>query len=205
MDLNTDNWQKEAPTLAAMQRKNPFIVPAGYFEELSERLISRFRISYLNTNTEFGVPEGYFDQLEDHVNAKVFIENIRKQGGASGFTTPLNYFENLQARIAYKIADQQEPKKIRKLIPAWMNYAAAACLTFVVGSVIVFSLQHNTDTKEISSIPEQEIINYLQMHTDVGDNPVIIENLGKTADLSQINNEISAEELEYYLNNNNLQ
>lgn len=205
MDLNTDNWQKEAPTLAALYRKNPFIVPAGYFEKLSERLISQLTISYVNASAEFNVPEGYFDQLADQVNAKIFIENLRKQAGTSGFTTPPNYFDNLQTHIASKIADQQEPKKIRKLIPAWMNYAAAACLTFAVGSVIVFSLQRNTATKEISSIPEQEIISYLQMHTDVGDNPVIIENLGKTADLSQINNEISVEELEYYLNNNTLQ
>lgn len=41
LENKPNNWQEKAPTLAGMEKKNPFLVPDGYFESLSTRIQSR--------------------------------------------------------------------------------------------------------------------------------------------------------------------
>ena len=52
----------------------------------------------------------------------------------------------------------------------------------------------------MGKIPEQEIINYLQMNSDVGDTPAILENLSQNVTLTDFNTDISSEEMELYIN-----
>lgn len=39
--VNIENWQEKAPTLAQMEKINPFVVPEGYFNTLSDRIHQR--------------------------------------------------------------------------------------------------------------------------------------------------------------------
>lgn len=199
-----DNWQKDAPTLAAMPCKSPFSVPAGYFEELSAGLLSQTKIGTVQGGySGHSVPQGYFNQLNDAIRSRIAAENLHHQIKSDGFTTPAGYFEQLQQTLIKKT--EPERGRIRKLIPAWLNYAAAACVVFVIGAILIIGKQPQNGSvstpQNLSVIPEQEIINYLQTHTDASDNRVIIDNLGKTDDLSQLNTEIPTRDLENYLTN----
>ena len=65
----------------------------------------------------------------------------------------------------------------------------------LIGSVIYFNSSYYSFNKQLSGVPDQEIINYLQLHSTVSDNQFIIENL---------NPDVSAEEIEQYINNTTL-
>ncbi|MDF1694231.1 MAG: hypothetical protein P1U56_00270 [Saprospiraceae bacterium] len=53
-----------APTLFSMDKKNPFKVPHGYFSELEEKIYSSVDVSEKITND---LPEGYFENLSNQV------------------------------------------------------------------------------------------------------------------------------------------
>ncbi len=116
-----------------------------------------------------------------------------------------NYFSSLGEKIKTKI-DKSEKKEskpiVKKLTTSWFGYAAAACIT----AIIAFGLYLNTGTKnvnnQLSDIPATEIVNYLQLYSDAGDAPVIMENLGDKPRLSELDATVSELEIKQYLESN---
>jgi hypothetical protein len=202
-DLDRE-WEKEAPTLAAMGRINPFSVPSDYFESLSNNLTSRALIesARFENEQEFSIPKGYFEQLEKQINEKIIIDNINEIAPYSGFSIPNDYFVNLGQSIERKIEQQRVVKK-RNIFKSWISYSAAACISMIIGSVVYLNIKSDNITSDLSNIPDQEIINYLQIHSTVNDNQYIIENLSDEG-LQQVSNEISSQELEQYIKINSL-
>lgn len=197
-------WEKEAPTLAAMEKVNPFTVPSKYFDSLSETLhsINLIESVRFENEEEFKTPKGYFTALEKHIKTKAALENSQHLLKTSGFNTPEDYFSGLSQKIEAKIKHQDVP--IRKSIfKSWLSYSAAACITMIVGSVVYFNVKSDSISRDLSNIPDQEIIKYLQIHSTVSDNQFIIENLSDDG-LQQVSNDVSAEEIEQYINNNSL-
>ncbi len=124
--VNIENWQEQAPKLAHMEKINPFVVPQGYFETLSDRINKR-------------------------------------------------------------IAQETKKPAEARIIPIWTRYAAAACLSCVLGITFYFHLQKNTSAKvNWDEIPEQEIVSYLEMNIEDADAVLIINQLGeqRTPELS---------------------
>lgn len=200
---NTDkDWMDEAPKLAAMDRKNPFSVPPDYFEALSGEINSRITAANFTAYSPaaFSVPENYFEELPREIETRISLENIRALAVADGFTVPEGYFANLEEKTLGQ-SKVVGSSKVRKLFPAWINYAAAACLTFVLGTVLYMNLRNNRLESRLNSIPEQEIVNYLQVNTDLGDTPTIIENLEQNASLNNLGQDIPAQDLEQYIDN----
>lgn len=189
-------WQKDAPVLASTSRLNPFTVPAGYFETLSEQVKAKAMIESerFQVQDEFSLPEHYFNELSQRINSRIAVESVLSEVKAQGFTVPDAYFDSLNSRIQ----SQLTKKKSR-----WFNYAAAACISMIIGSVIYLNSNSSVISRELSGVPDQEIINYLQMHSTVADNQFIIEHLS-TEELQQVNNNISTGELELYINNTTL-
>lgn len=200
MDLNTihDDWEGLSPKLAAVEMKNPFSVPEGYFDELPGRLNRLAMLEELKADTAdiFTVPEGYFENLPDYIEGRLFVSRLGGHAKADGFTLPEHYFENLRQRISSR-AGVKQTVKVRR-IQSWIHYAAAACITIAIGTGIFINHQRNSVEAQLSRIPEEEIINYLELHSDVGDTPVIIENLNSAA-LSDVGEEVSKEDLKQYL------
>ncbi len=206
MDLNdTDmDWMKDAPALAAMVKKNPFTIPDGYFETLNEHLNARISIDNL-ASVDFDIPKDYFEQLPAQIEARISLDNIKSIAPEHGFTVPVGYFENLEENIISQTTIKGSTIKSKKVISLkWINYAAAACITLALGSVLVLNLRSNSIEAQMKTIPDQEIINYLQAHTDVGDTPAIIENLDPNNNLSETTKGVSTEELEQYINTTTL-
>ena len=205
MDLeNTGKeWMEEAPLLSAMNKTNPFNVPDDYFSSLGSIIQSRCLIedARFNNVEEFTVPAGYFDSLIQQTESRVAEQTIRELAPTAGFSVPEEYFSNLQHRILASATGAFKPAQalIKPIRSNWLRYAAAACVTAALGSVLIFGNRENSFESSLSSIPDQEIINYLQMHSDVGDTPMILENLGQNVNLTDISSDISDAELEDYI------
>ncbi len=199
-------WLKDAPTLAAVGKKIPFTVPSGYFEDLSDNLKSRILIESrrFENEEEFRVPHGYFEQLSSSIENRISLENIRALAPSSGFEVPDNYFSNLTERINSRL---EKPAKVntpvRTLLNSWVSYAAAACITVMIGTGLYFNSADYQFGNQLSEIPDQEIMNYLQVHSTAGDTPFIIENLNPE-EFEQIDSDVSSEELEQYINSTTL-
>jgi hypothetical protein len=197
-------WEKDAPTLSAMGKVNPFTVPSKYFDSLSETLhsISLIESVRFENEEEFSFPKGYFKELEKHIKTKTALENSQNLPKTIGFRTPEDYFSDLTQKIEAKIKQQDVPIK-KSIFKSWISYSAAACITMIIGSVVYFNLKSDSITSDLSNIPDQEIINYLQIHSTVSDNQFIIENLSDDG-LQQVSNDISVQEIEQYINNNTI-
>lgn len=212
MDLeNTgkDDWMNEAPLLSSMEKKNPFTVPQNYFNDLPAMISARCLIedNRFAEADEFAVPDGYFETLTSQIEARIAEENLRGMIPGDGFTVPENYFSGLQQRILAKTQVEEDVfqpviKPIRSQ-KSWIQYAAAACVTVILGSVLVFNNQNNNIESRIGEIPEQEIINYLQLHSDMGDTPVIMESISNV-NMGDIGSDVTEAELEEFINNTTL-
>lgn len=208
MELNDRDidWQKDAPTLAAIGKVIPFTVPAGYFEDLSGNLKARLLIESMRTEDQdgFKVPGNYFKELSSRIEESVTIENLKVLAPSDGFTLPEGYFADLSERINIRVeksAKQNTP--VRRLFTSWVSYAAAACITAVIATGIYFNSDTRNFNEQLSEVPDQEIINYLQAHSTAGDTPFIIETLNPE-ELGQVTPEVSADELEQYINTTTL-
>ncbi|MGB4774473.1 MAG: hypothetical protein WBP45_04835 [Daejeonella sp.] len=204
LDNNIDWIKKDAPTLATMSKKNPFNIPVNYFENLTNNInakitVENFRFTDLE---EFDIPEGYFEQLPAQIETQITLDKIKSISANHGFTLPEKYFENLEQRIiSQTIANNNSIKpKQQRLISSWINYAAAACIILAVGISILWNNQNKSIDQQMAAIPDQEIIDYLQSETDIADTPAIIENLGNSTNAIELNENISAKELEQYIN-----
>ena len=189
-------WQKDAPVLASISRLNPFTVPTGYFETLSEQVKAKALIESerFQAQDEFPLPDQYFNDLTQRINSRIALENVLSRENEQGFTVPDAYFESLNVRIQSRITKKKT---------YWFSYAAAACISMIIGSVIYLNSNSSAINRELSGVPDHEIINYLQIHSTVADNQYIIDHLS-TEELQQVNNNISTGELELYINNTTL-
>lgn len=199
-----ENWQKDAPTLAAMEKTNPFSVPENYFSEMASHVNARISIEQFdNSKALFEVPEDYFEELPERILSASRLPQIEQQDDSSLFTVPDGYFDKLRQNTLSKVRAQKRPAKVRQFFSSWVTYAAAACITAVVAvGVFRSNVEGENIEAKFADIPSDEIVNYLQLYSDVGDAPVILESLGEEAGLPSIGAELSDREIEEYLKSN---
>ena len=197
-------WKKNAPTLAAIKRVNPFVVPSEYFESLTDAINSRTLIESVRFESaeKFNIPSDYFQKLPTRIEERIALETIQSLVPSTGFTVPEAYFSSLSEHIKTKLAEQK-PERKKNIFKSWISYSAAACITLVVGTAVYFNSTGYTIGRDLSEIPDQEIINYLQIHSNVNDNQFIIENLSEDG-LQQVSSDVSSQEIEQYINNTTL-
>src|SRR5690554_333975 len=179
---------------------NPFSVPKGYFEGLEAKTLFHIRLDKLE-NVGLKVPNGYFEQLEDDVLCRVREEKLKQLVSGDGFEVPQGYFETLQNQILEEVRPQK-PKEtiIRKLFgSAGMKYAAAACVLFASVFMIKDTLLQQGNP--LADIPEQELIQYLQLFGNTQDGMILIEHANLDRSLSELDAEISSNDIEWYLDN----
>ena len=206
LDDRDIDLQKDAPTLAAIGNAIPFTVPSGYFEDLSNSLKSRVLIESVRFNGEdgFKVPHNYFEELSSRIENSVSVKNIRSLAPSEGFALPESYFDELSERINLRLKESSERKTpVRRLFNSWVGYAAAACITVMIATGIYFNSGTYNFSEQLSEVPDEEIINYLQAHSTAGDTPFIIETLNPD-ELGPVIPDVSAEELERYINSTTL-
>ena len=173
-----------------------FAVPQDYFEELSDNINARINIeeSLDKEATGFAVPQGYFEELSQQIQGRITVEESLSQSEET-FVIPDGYFNKLAKNILDKTVNQQESAKpevvvkqkgvIRQLFASSaFKYATAACLTLAVGATIFLSQnstsvieEHNSSFlhRSLSTIPVDEIKNYLQQNVDATDTRTLID------------------------------
>jgi hypothetical protein len=181
---------EEIPGLKAVLsagREMPFAIPVGYFDELEERLNDRARLEQrLSASSgDFPVAEGYFEELPSRIESVLFLENLKKQAGDEGFSIPGDYFDTLAGRINNKIQETpvREEARIIRLTPL-IRYAAAACIVALTAVTLLLNFRAKTMDQQLAEIPDQEIIQYLQVNSAPGDMVDIRESAGGIADIA---------------------
>lgn len=185
------DWEKEAPHLAQLERKNPFTVPAHYFDELSQRTQSLIFIeSFKNeSGSGFEVPANYFETLEAQISSRLTIEQLMANS-ENGFKVPDGYFEQLEANISAKT---RSPKTVKLWQKPLFKYAVSACLV-LASTTGWFANKQYQETKLRNTELAKE-----QMLYDI-DESVILEYMQETQNTKTAN--VSDSEMESYILDN---
>jgi len=174
-NIENNDWMNEAPALAALEKRNPFSVPDGYFENSDEAIFSAVFLDGLKQKTSdnnFEVPQHYFENLAERIQTRITLSEIPKAEKA--FTVPENYFDTLQSRITERIA-VLEPKREAKIIPLWrrniVKYVSAACFLLMASFGIYFYQNGSVSVGQPS--PSAEAIVNEQLLYDIDENTII--------------------------------
>lgn len=108
-DIENKDWLNDYTALKQISPANPFTVPAGYFDELADRIVSYKNLTELKDGIGAGgftVPENYFDELNGNIQSRIAIDAaIDTQN--SGFSVPEGYFNELENRIKSRVFVEQ--------------------------------------------------------------------------------------------------
>ena len=174
-NLENNEWIKDAPHLAAMAKRNPFSVPAGYFDNCEEAVFSQLFLAELKQNTKedtFDIPENYFEELTEMIQTRIAFEQAVQP--ANKFAVPEHYFDTLQSRIINKIENEAVVKKEAKIIPLWkksfVKYASAACFLLISSFGIYF--YQNKDVAAVTQVQSADYANE-QMLYDIDEHTII--------------------------------
>jgi hypothetical protein len=114
-DMEDKEWLDDSMSLKQVNPNNPFTVPAGYFDELEQRIKSHIHLDELKAGAPegFTVPKNYFDELSANIQSRIAIDELAN-AEEHGFAIPENYFDelsgNIQSRITIEeIANAEEP------------------------------------------------------------------------------------------------
>ena len=177
-NLENNDWINDAPTLAAMAKRNPFSIPAGYFEHCEEAVSSYIFLDGLKqsiNDNAFLVPENYFEELTEMIETRIAFEQSVQP--INKFAVPENYFETLQSRITSRIDAEQKIKKEARIIPLWrrsfVKYASAAC--FLLIASFGFYFYQNNQSAEMVSVPKMRTADFAndQMLYDIDETTIL--------------------------------
>lgn len=200
-NLDNNDWKKDAPTLAVLDRQNAFSVPENYFEDVNEHIHSAIFLDRLKQESQvnsFEVPENYFNELTERIENSVKLAAFPKE---TPFIVPDQYFETLQDRISAKIANEN-PEKTAKVIPLWrrsfVKYASAACFVLMASFGIYF-YPNGSSNIPVAQTQAADLANE-QLLYDI-DESTIIEHLEAQNTPSSNSNSVSGTEMENYILN----
>ena len=135
MENNYDNF-KEENFLSGTDKKNSFVLPKGYFNSLSARIMNKieqeqelteFKTLEQNKQSKFTVPQNYFanltNKLESKYEASVF-PTLNKVAKPALKSLPVYYFETLDKKVQDKMELENELKEFSVLssIPKKNNF-----------------------------------------------------------------------------------
>ena len=102
--MENKDWLDDYMSLKQVNPANPFTVPAGYFDNLAERVIALKNLDQLKNIapiTGFTVPENYFEELAGNIQSRIAIEEVINQD--AGFIVPQGYFNDLEQQIKSRV------------------------------------------------------------------------------------------------------
>ncbi|MDP9077242.1 MAG: hypothetical protein M3O71_07470 [Bacteroidota bacterium] len=104
-EMENKDWLNEYMSLKQINPANPFTVPAGYFDNLGDRIVALKNLEELKDDEltgGFEVPANYFEELTGNIQSRIAIEEALNTD-EHGFTVPEGYFENLQQQIQSRV------------------------------------------------------------------------------------------------------
>ncbi|MDN3586806.1 hypothetical protein QWY86_09020 [Pedobacter aquatilis] len=204
-NLENNDWIEDAPTLAKMVKRNPFLVPNGYFDNCGQDAWNQLFLDGLKQNTSnnaFEVPVNYFEELTEIIETRIALEEINLP--IKCFAVPENYFETLQNRINVKIAAEETKPKEAKVIPLWkrdfIKYASAACFVLMASFGVYFYQNNQSIATSANQLQSAEMTNDLMLY-DI-DESTIIEHVEAQNKSIKTNVSASDTEMENYILSN---
>lgn len=199
-NIADNDWTFEAPFLASLPKENPFSVPEGYFDELSNSINNAVFIDNLRNKVDhsgFTTPEFYFDELNNQIESKIAITKLKEAlSNSDGFDIPSGYFNQLSDKI---LAKTTAIKPERKIIKLWhsdaLKYATAACFILISAIGLYFNQQHKAKQKLTAEVVKE------QMLYDI-DETTIIEHVQLQEHTNKHNTTSSDNSVENYILNN---
>ncbi|NSL88899.1 hypothetical protein [Chitinophaga solisilvae] len=202
----------------------PFTAPAGYFAQLPAAVLQRIQeeetppVQSVKPSHPFSVPSGYFDALPKailqrlHTAADPIQEELATLSPLLAaiprqmpFSAPAGYFDTLKPATPATPAPMRTVH--RNITGTWLKWAVAACLVAFTGTTALIFLQKENSfniERQLEGVSDQDIVNYLQTHTDAFDNDIFFASTdGKdqaSEDLQKkLEEEIPADAIEKYL------
>jgi hypothetical protein len=216
-----------SPAVANLSGTNVFSVPAGYFDQLPETILSKIRqesVDFGGKVQPFNIPPGYFEGLATNILNKIksreqsvaeelnelspLLNSISRQ---NVYAVPEGYFESLELTIPLKL-DKPSARvfsfgKTKKAF----QYAVAACAAGILVVGAYFYTNNNTDdtvishndaknmnvSTELDKLSETEIASYLETAPNIG---YALNVSAEEINIDEYLDETSDEDINEYLN-----
>jgi hypothetical protein len=192
-----DELEALSPLLNSIEKKNVFTTPDGYFSELADNLVSGMKA---------------IDFVKEELETPL-LQDLKHR---TAYTVPAGYFESFPSLLMNKIRSSKEGRVI-SMQPGKriMRYAAAAAVVAIIILGAVFfdgdksqtsslaaSLQADSIvTQNISQLPDQDIIEYVENAVVLADNNFIVTGSAEmdAEDMRVLLTDIPDEELASYV------
>ena len=120
METNNDNFSEEN-FLPGIEKKNSFVLPDAYFNELSGRIVERIEfekeleeyktLSGLNRQLKLSIPTNYFENLTNILELKyesITYPTLETVSKTTLSAPPADYFETLHQKVLNKMEHSSE-------------------------------------------------------------------------------------------------
>jgi len=169
------------------EKNNLQKVPEGYFDSLSDQILSKIKMQKNESASE---------EIKSLSPALHYLKEEQT------FTVPENYFDNLSERILDRINNRRTKVVSISSVQKWQKYAAAAVVAGVIAISALLTINHKSSNNEvasknvpgyvkeasqyqtaeelnegISSLSDDDIVNYLQSTGNILDEETITKNL----------------------------
>ncbi len=183
-----------SPLLSGMNRKAPFAIPAGYFSELPDNLVSGMQ-----------AVEFVKEELEELSPMLAGLRHI------NSFALPQGYFDGLATSVLDRVKVKRPVAKVVSFgrAKSWLKYAAAAAVVGLVATLGLrqFNHAHASVVDPIASlvkVSDQEMANYLEYQDIPLPKSLDSTSAGQALVMSDINDN-DIQDLMGYVSDNELQ
>lgn len=187
LDSNTvdEEISQLSPLLAQLDRRSPYLVPTGYFEELDPSFV--WMDDELTACDEIG-------QLSP------LLAGLQKQNPLSA---PADYFDTLEQK---KAAMEAPVKSISLLRKSWFRYAAAAVIIGLVATTALLFSGGNTSIdpnkksyawveKNMKKVGTETINEFVELTN----NSQVVAQVEPSAEIKKLMQDVSEKDIEQFL------
>lgn len=198
--------EEDVPSfLADIPKVFPLSAPAGYFDQLDAVIMARIAET---EGAKAATPStGVQEELE---TISPFLAGIPK---TIPLSVPPGYFDQLDTNIRARITAVPDRTPLIRRMNAgrYLKWSVAACLVALVSVSTLFFVRenrHHTNVLEntLANVSDQEIMEYLQTHSDAFDKEELTNYTPLTEEGNAISEveELPAEAIQHYLDNTGL-
>lgn len=167
--IKANDELKDYPLLSGLEKYNPFVVPAGYFEAKEELLAYPVLRDLKQRN--FMVPSDYFETLPARAATKIEVEAELKEytvlaSVEKGYTfaVPADYFENFYSSVKTVVAPARVIPLFGRALKSY-KFAAAAVVALLLTLTIILLNQKteiqplNAECNTLACLSKSDILN----------------------------------------------